>query len=159
LFDVGALYAAAGPTIVGKFRRHFTDHFLRRHGKIWQRIAKLGAEPEPRAKPTAHGVPAKGKAKKKATAAKAAAPKRNKTSKTPSAKTPSTPRAGSKMAQAIALMERKGGVTISELMQSMGWQRHTVRGFMAGAMKKAELHSITDPPGQLRSIAVSLAGC
>ncbi|MGC9950169.1 MAG: DUF3489 domain-containing protein [Bryobacteraceae bacterium] len=22
-------------------------------------------------------------------------------------------------------------------MQSMGWQKHTVRGFMAGAMKKA----------------------
>jgi hypothetical protein len=158
LFDVGALYAAAGPTIVGKFRRRFTDHFLRRHGKIWQRIAKL-VRSRSRAKPTAHGVPAKGKAKKKATAAKAAAPKRNKTSKTPSAKTPSTPHAGSKMAQAIALMERKGGVTISELMQSMGWQRHTVRGFMAGAMKKAELHSITDPPGQLLSIAVSLAGC
>jgi hypothetical protein len=37
----------------------------------------------------------------------------------------------------IALMQRKDGVSISELMQSMGWQRHTVRGFMAGAMKKA----------------------
>ena len=23
-------------------------------------------------------------------------------------------------------------------MKTMGWQRHTVRGFMAGAMKKAE---------------------
>ena len=41
------------------------------------------------------------------------------------------------MAQVIALMQRKAGVSISELMQSMGWQRHTVRGFMAGAMKKA----------------------
>jgi hypothetical protein len=123
-------------------------------GKIWQRIAKLGqmvgGEPEsaPRAKPktatkatvgalAAHGARAKGKAKKKATTAKAAAPKGKKTGKIPSAKTPSTPRAGSKMAQVIALMQRKGGVSISELMQSMGWQRHTVRGFMAGAMKKA----------------------
>jgi hypothetical protein len=122
-------------------------------GKIWQRIAKLGqmvsVEPEsaPRAKPkaatkstvgapAAHGAPAKGKAKKKATA-KAAAPEGKKTGKTLSAQTPSTPRAGSKMAQVIARMQRKGGVSISELMQSMGWQRHTVRGFMAGAMKKA----------------------
>ena len=121
--------------------------------KIWQRIAKLGLTvsgepaPSPRSQakaatkasvgaPAAHGAPAKGKAKKKATAAKAAR-KANKTGKTPSAKTPSTPRAGSKMAQVIALMQRKGGVSISELMQSMGWQRHTVRGFMAGAMKKA----------------------
>ncbi|HUE01459.1 MAG TPA: DUF3489 domain-containing protein [Bryobacteraceae bacterium] len=122
-------------------------------GKIWPRIAKLGqmvsGEPAPalRAKPkaatkaavgapAAHGAPAKGKARKKATAAKAA-PKGKKRDKTPSAKTPSTPRAGSKMAQVIALMQLKGGVSISELMQSMGWQRHTVRGFMAGAMKKA----------------------
>ena len=122
-------------------------------GKIWQRIAKLGqivsVEPEsaPRAKakaatkatvgaPAAHAAPAKSKVKKKATV-KAAAPKGNNTGKTPSAKTPSTPRAGSKMAQVIALMQRKGGVSISELMQRMGWQAHTVRGFMAGAMKKA----------------------
>lgn len=117
-------------------------------GKIWQRIAKLGqmvrVDPAPRAQakaatkapvgaPAAHSAPAKGKAKKRATAA----PKGKKTGKTPSAKTPSTPRAGSKMAQVIVLMQRKGGVSISELMQRMGWQRHTVRGFMAGAMKKA----------------------
>ena len=29
------------------------------------------------------------------------------------------------------------GANISEIMDKMGWQRHTVRGFMAGAMKKA----------------------
>src|SRR6202035_4898996 len=117
-------------------------------GKIWQRMGQIGSvDPEsaPRANPkaatkatvgapAAHGAPAQGKAKKKATAAKAA-PKGKKTGKTPLAKTRSTPRAGSKMAQVIALMQRKGGVSISELMQSMGWQRHTVRGFMAGAMK------------------------
>ena len=26
---------------------------------------------------------------------------------------------------------------MAEIMEKMGWQRHTVRGFMAGAMKKA----------------------
>ena len=41
------------------------------------------------------------------------------------------------MAQVIAMMQRKSGVTISEVMEKMGWQKHTVRGFMAGAMKKA----------------------
>jgi hypothetical protein len=29
------------------------------------------------------------------------------------------------------------GATITEIMNAMRWQRHTVRGFMAGAMKKA----------------------
>jgi hypothetical protein len=37
----------------------------------------------------------------------------------------------------VATLQRKGGATISELMRTMGWQRHTVRGFMAGSMKKA----------------------
>jgi hypothetical protein len=34
-------------------------------------------------------------------------------------------------------LQRKNGAAITEIMHSMGWQRHTVRGFMAGAMKKA----------------------
>jgi predicted transcriptional regulator len=42
-----------------------------------------------------------------------------------------------KTAQVVAMLRRKNGATLSEIMQSMGWQKHTVRGFMAGAMKKA----------------------
>ena len=47
------------------------------------------------------------------------------------------PRESSKTAQVVAMLQRKEGATLSEIMSSMGWQRHTVRGFMAGAMKKA----------------------
>jgi predicted transcriptional regulator len=47
------------------------------------------------------------------------------------------PRQGSKTAQVVAMLQRKGGATLSEIMKTMGWQKHTVRGFMAGAMKKA----------------------
>ena len=36
-----------------------------------------------------------------------------------------------------AMLQREGGATLAEIMQQMGWQKHTVRGFMAGAMKKA----------------------
>ncbi len=43
----------------------------------------------------------------------------------------------SKTAQVVAMLQRKEGATLSEIMSSMGWQKHTVRGFMAGAMKKA----------------------
>jgi hypothetical protein len=35
------------------------------------------------------------------------------------------------------MLQRKGGATLSEIMDKMGWRKHTVRGFMAGAMKKA----------------------
>jgi hypothetical protein len=47
------------------------------------------------------------------------------------------PREGSKTAQVVALLQRKNGATLAEIMDKMGWQKHTVRGFMAGAMKKA----------------------
>ena len=44
---------------------------------------------------------------------------------------------GSKTAQVIAMLQRKNGATLAEIMTTMGWQKHTVRGFMAGTMKKA----------------------
>jgi hypothetical protein len=46
-------------------------------------------------------------------------------------------REGSKTAQVVALLKRENGATLAEIMEKMGWQKHTVRGFMAGAMKKA----------------------
>jgi hypothetical protein len=88
--------------------------------------AKAGAK-------SAKGAPAKGKATKKATPTKSA-PKAKKTAKTEEV---AGPREGSKTAQVVAMLQRKNGATISEIMKTMSWQRHTVRGFMAGAMKKA----------------------
>jgi hypothetical protein len=115
--------------------------------RIWKRIQGLGDAGKPDAAPakpkaakkatggarSAKGAPATGKPSKKATAAKAA-PKGKKAA--PAAK-PTGVRGGSKTALVIELLQRKNGATISEIMDKMGWQRHTVRGFMAGAMKKA----------------------
>ena len=47
------------------------------------------------------------------------------------------PREGSKTALVVAMLQRKNGATLAEIMKTMGWQKHTGRGFMAGAMKKA----------------------
>jgi hypothetical protein len=81
----------------------------------------------------AKGAPAKGKTTKKATPAKNA-PKAKKAAKEPEA---AGPREGSKTAQVVAMLQRKNGATLPEIMEKMGWLKHTVRGFMAGAMKKA----------------------
>ena len=35
------------------------------------------------------------------------------------------------------MLKRESGATLEEIMSQMSWQKHTVRGFMAGAMKKA----------------------
>ncbi len=53
------------------------------------------------------------------------------------AKADKSPRESSKTAQVVAMLQRPEGPTLSEITASMGWQKHTVRGFMAGAMKKA----------------------
>lgn len=47
-----------------------------------------------------------------------------------------TPRAGTKQATLIAMLRAPDGATILEIMAATGWQSHTVRGAMSGALKK-----------------------
>jgi len=46
------------------------------------------------------------------------------------------PRSGTKQAQMIELLSRDTGATIADIVTATGWQPHTVRGAMAGALKK-----------------------
>jgi hypothetical protein len=115
--------------------------------RIWERIQGLGEVAKSEAEPAklkankkakgsaqaAKGAPAKAKASKNTTAAKKA-PKAKKAAKSQES---AGPREGSKTAQVVAMLQRKNGATLEEIMEKMGWQKHTVRGFMAGAMKKA----------------------
>jgi hypothetical protein len=43
---------------------------------------------------------------------------------------------GSKTAQVLDLLKRSGGATLKELMKATGWQAHSVRGFLSGALGK-----------------------
>ncbi len=36
----------------------------------------------------------------------------------------------------IAMLKRPEGATIEQIAEAMGWARHTVRGAIAGALKK-----------------------
>lgn len=47
-----------------------------------------------------------------------------------------TPRAGTKQATLIAMLRTPDGATIEDISAATGWQSHTVRGAMAGALKK-----------------------
>jgi hypothetical protein len=51
------------------------------------------------------------------------------------AKTPGT-RTNSKQAQLIEMLKRPEGATIEEIVKKFDWQAHTVRGAIAGALKK-----------------------
>ena len=43
---------------------------------------------------------------------------------------------GSKQAAVIMMLRRAKGATVDEVMTATGWQRHTVRGMVSGALRK-----------------------
>ncbi len=45
-------------------------------------------------------------------------------------------REGTKEAQLVAMLSRPEGATIAQVMDATGWQPHTVRGAISGALKK-----------------------
>ena len=46
------------------------------------------------------------------------------------------PREGTKQALLIEMLKRPSGATIDEIVTATGWQSHSARGAMAGALKK-----------------------
>ncbi|MGD1092366.1 MAG: DUF3489 domain-containing protein [Bryobacteraceae bacterium] len=113
--------------------------------RIWARIQGLGETAKPaaeQAKPKAKRkakagaraakvAPAKAKAGKKASPARKAP-----TSRTKAKVDKPEARGGSKTAKILDLLKRPGGVTSKELMKATGWQSHSVRGFLSGAIRK-----------------------
>lgn len=58
--------------------------------------------------------------------------------------TNTTTRSASKLDQIEALLLRKEGASIAEMIEASGWQQHSVRGVMAGALKKRGLTITSD---------------
>jgi hypothetical protein len=46
------------------------------------------------------------------------------------------PRAGTKQAQMIEMLKRPEGATVEQIAAATGWQHHTIRGAISGALKK-----------------------
>jgi hypothetical protein len=45
-------------------------------------------------------------------------------------------RSGTKQARAIEMLRSKEGASLAALMDATGWQQHSVRGFLAGVVRK-----------------------
>ena len=109
--------------------------------RIWKMIQPLAreaqpSEPEaPQAKPSKASKRAKKPAKKAAPAKKASA---------------ASSERSNKKAEVIALMKRAKGVTLAEIMEATGWQKHTVRGFVSilGSKGGQKIESTKNPAGE-----------
>jgi len=54
----------------------------------------------------------------------------------PSARAARKPKTRTKGDAVIALLNRSRGATLDDMMKATGWQAHSVRGFLAGTLKK-----------------------
>ena len=114
--------------------------------RIWKALQRLNGDAAPEDTATAETAnaaptgakrpPSKGKSGKKATPPKKAPKTPSKATK-PAKREAGAPREDSKKARVIVMLQRRSGATLPEIMEDMGWQAHTVRGFMAGTLKNS----------------------
>lgn len=62
-----------------------------------------------------------------------------------------------KLDQVQALLLAPAGATIAELMDATGWEQHSVRGAIAGALKKRGLSVASDKIDGIRRYRASMA--
>lgn len=58
----------------------------------------------------------------------------------------SAPRAGTKAALVVEMLGRPEGVTVAQLSEATAWLPHSVRGFLAGALKKKHGFGLASEP-------------
>lgn len=62
----------------------------------------------------------------------------------------SAPRAMSKLDRLVAMLEQENGADMPAMIEATGWQAHSIRGAMAGALKKRGHIVSSDRDGERR---------
>lgn len=74
------------------------------------------------------------------------------------ASTPTEAKTPNKIDFAIALLSRPEGATIEQLSEATGWQAHSVRGAIAGTLKKKKGLTVTsEKVGDVRIYRIPVA--
>ncbi|MBY0431362.1 MAG: DUF3489 domain-containing protein, partial [Rhodospirillales bacterium] len=76
----------------------------------------------------------------------------------PEAKPARKTREGTKQEALIALLKRPEGASIEEISTEFGWANHTVRGAIAGALKKKLGLAVTSEKVEGRNRVYKIAG-
>jgi len=105
--------------------------------RIWQAVTRLSPSGPPQAGSVA---PAKGTARKSPVRA----------TRRTRAKKRATEARPNKKAEVIAMMKRAKGATLAEIVDTTGWQKHTVRGFISllGSKSGLKIESSKNAAGE-----------
>lgn len=69
-----------------------------------------------------------------------------------------TPRPGTRAHTLIELLQRSEGATIEQLTKASGWMPHSVRGFLAGSLKRYGLQACSERTGETRVYRIAGTG-
>ena len=131
LVEIWNGFAGAPPFADLKEVKKFTDRKAAVQ-RIWAAAQRLGNQLEKELKEAPAAKAAKGA---KAAPTKATRPpaarKATKGATSPAAAPAANVREGTAKAKVIALLRRQGGATLDEIRTAIGWQKHTVRGFIS----------------------------
>lgn len=105
-------------------------------------MTEAKTKPARRAKTTAE-APRQKRATRSATATSSNAEAPNQSSKLAAAKAP-----GGKLGIVVTLMRRPEGATIAQMREATGWQPHSVRGALAGSLKRKHKLTIVGEAGE-----------
>ncbi len=124
-------------------------------------LEAIGVEPtvETATKTPITPPPAEAKADEPPPKSKRAVKAKKAKAKKASAKTakPTGDKRVTKQDTAVEMLKRAKGASNTELQEAFGWQPHTVRGFIAGAVKKKLGLTVTSEKDEKRGLVYSIA--
>jgi hypothetical protein len=126
-------------------------------------VAALNIEPEPKTAPVNDAPKVEKKARAATKKRRPSAGKHTKKAakiarKKVAAKAPRATRENTKQARLIEMLKRHKGASVGEIVETLDWQPHTVRGAIAGALKKKLGLDVTSEKSDKRGRVYHIAG-